>query len=122
MKTTKDYLYEYLGRPEDYEFDIDEYTGPYGGLINIMGLRHRNIVIAGNNLYRQVCEHFDTKLDRWEFLHELGLWSAAYVKRGTIHIGKQTITRGQLEWKPTRYYCVPSEALAQYEAETQVAN
>jgi len=123
MKTnTKDYLYEYLGRPEDHRFDPEDYTGSYGGMINILGLRHKGIVIAGNTLYTRVCQYFQVELDRWDFLHELSLWCLRYVGVTKVQIGKQAIIRGQIAQGSTRYFCVPTEVIFRLEENSQVSN
>jgi len=119
---TKAYLFAFLGRPEDHRFNPEDYAGSYGGLINILGLRHKGIVIAGSTLYRKVCKEYDVELDRWDFMHELSLWCIQYVGVTKVTLGKQHIIRGQIDQGSTRYFCVPAKAMAKLEKSSHAFN
>jgi len=114
--TEKQAILEYLGGPTDREFNSDDYLGRYGGLINIVGLRHKGLVVSGTRLYNIVNELHDGQLNKWEFLHELAKWSAKYTgtQRHSKALGKKQvhkIEKGVLHVAPAKYFCVPSEAL-----------
>lgn len=99
----------YLGRPQDSVFNIEDYTGPYGGLINIVGLRHKGLVVSGTTLYNVIQEAYDVTLDRWTFMHELSNWCAAYTNtsRQSLAIGANFIIQGAIQVGNSRYFCVP---------------
>jgi hypothetical protein len=101
----------YLGKPEDYTFNIEDYTGRYGGLINVIGLRHRGLVVSGFSLYNAIQEHFGIELNRWEFMHELVKWCEAYTKSDieVLNIGVNPIVHGSLQVGNSRYFCIPAE-------------
>ena len=109
--TPKEAIEAYLGRPEDYTFEVDNYLGPNKGLINVIGLRHKGLIIAGNTLYHIIQEHSNVELDRWEFFHELTLWCTKYTRTNKYvqPVGANTIIRGAIKISNSRYFCVPAE-------------
>lgn len=114
--TEREAIEAYFGRP-DQAFDINEYKGPYGGMINVMGLLHKQVIISGQKAYSSVQEAFGIELDRWAFYHAMTEWAAEYT--GTtdevIMVGAHPIQRGTIKHSSSRYFCVPpkQEALSQ---------
>ena len=109
--TPRKALEAYLGEPKDYTFDVNDYLGKNKGLINIVGLKHKGVVVAGATLFQLVQKHNSIKLWRWAFMYELSKWCGAYT--GTQHktksVGANHIEQGAIQIGNARYYCVPAE-------------
>jgi hypothetical protein len=104
-------IVEYLGQPQDHEFNQDEYLGRYGGMINIVGLRHKGIVMTGGDMYKLVSQHFGVKFNRWDFLQAFNTWCAEYTdtQEEEIPLGKRNvIQKGLIYIEPASYFCVPA--------------
>lgn len=107
--TEKEAIYDYLGDPLHWPFSPDQYTGPKGGLINLVGLKHLGLVSSGSELYSTICEYYNTNFNRWKFYHELTTWCSRYTGTAdqVINIGKQQIRNGVIEVSRAKYFCMP---------------
>jgi len=107
MTEAKQVLYEYLGSPDEYTFRPEDYMGPYGGVINALGLKYRGLIISGREMYNRVTEYSGRKVDRVEFMQALKEWAMEYIGSEVYQIGKRFIEQGRLRHGCSRYFCIP---------------
>ena len=112
---------EYLGRADECTFDPKELTGPYGGLINVAGLRYRGLIVSGKELLKEVNETFGLQLHLYDFVCALTEWCTKYVGTKDIIIGRRIITQGVIIGHGVHYFCVPPDRGAKIK-ELQISN